>query len=250
MSNFLVMAWLLSLGFVPNSSLETKGVSIQASDYLVQTLGVGFYLADHIGVYSSVEIQETKSHGVYFDPFRSDFLIGGEVYFKSLSIGVSHECDHDIVTGINFHDYNGWESSFEKAYINYFLPVRAASGITITPSITLADQFTERVRIKSSDKKHYFDRIGSNVSPNIFIPEFGLEIECLCLRSRAAFQAGYAIHKHEWAHNQFKLGAELFYKNISLGVDYTNRKNKQEKGGYSLESLTLFVLFRGESSLL
>jgi hypothetical protein len=90
MSNLIVMAWMLSLGFVPNSSLETSNGSIEASNCLVQTLGMDFYLADCICIYSTVEIQETKTHSVYFDPFRSDFLIGGAIYFENFSIGISH----------------------------------------------------------------------------------------------------------------------------------------------------------------
>jgi hypothetical protein len=250
MNDFLVMVWLLSLGFVPNSSLSTKDGSINASNYLVQNFEAGFYLADHIYIYSDVELQETKAHSVYFDPFRGDFLIGGEVYFKNLSIGISHECNHDIVTNLKFHNYNGWESAFEKVYINYFLPVRLASGITITPSIMLADQFTEKVRIKSNDKKHYFDYRKMNVSPNIFFPEFRLEMEYSFLRSSAAFRAGYATDNHEWAYTQFELGAELFYKNISLGLEYANRKDTQQNAGYSLERLELFLRFRGKASLL
>jgi hypothetical protein len=71
------MAWMLSLGFMPSSSLEINGGAINASNCLVQTLGVGFYIADFVHLYSTVEIQETKSQGVYFDPYRGDFLIGG-----------------------------------------------------------------------------------------------------------------------------------------------------------------------------
>jgi hypothetical protein len=250
MSNLIVMTWLLTLGFMPNSLLETRSGSIKASNCMVQTMGVGFYLADHIRIYSTIEIRETKSHGIYFDPFRSDFLIGGEVYFKNLSIGISHECNHDIVTFMDFHDYNGWEAAFDVAYINYTLPIRVASGITITPSIMLADQYSENIRIKSNDTKKYFDYIKLDSSPNVFFPEFGLEIEFLCLRSRVAFRAGYASHNNEWAYTQFILGTELFYKNISLGLDYINRKNMQKNAGYSLEGLRLFVRFQGKSSLL
>jgi hypothetical protein len=250
MSNLIVMTWILSLGFVPNSSLETRGGSIEASNCLVQTFGVGFYLADHICIYSTLEIQDTKMHSIYFDPFRSDFLIGGSVYFKNLSIGISHECNHDIVTNRNFHDYNGWEAVFDKVYINYTMPVRISSGITITPSITLTDQFTEKVRIKKNNKKQYFDYLKMDTSPNIFSPEFRLEMEFFYLRPHAAFQAGYAIHNNEWAYTQFNLGAELFYKNISLGLDYINRKNTQKNTGYSLEGLTLFIRFQGKSDLL
>jgi hypothetical protein len=250
MSNFFVMTWLLSLGFMPASSLETRGGLIQASDCLIQSFGVDFYLADHIKVYGSVELQETKSRGIYFDPFRGDFLIGGALYYKNLSIGISHECNHDIVTNLDFHQHNGWEGSFEKAYIHFFLPVHVASGITITPSLTLTDQFVERLRVKSSDQKHYFDQIGTDVSPNVFFPEFRLETELFFLRASAAFQAGYATHKREWAHTQLELGAELFYKNIALGAAYIDRNNRQERAGYSWESLTLFVRFRGKSSLL
>jgi hypothetical protein len=248
MGNVIVMAWLLSLGFMPNSSMKTTGASIDASNCLVQTLGVGFYLADCVHIYSTVEIQETKSQNIYFDPFRGDFLIGGSVYYKNLSIGISHECNHDIVTNTNFHPYNGWEAGFNKAYINYTIPVTVNSKLTITPSITLADQFGERVRIKSDKKKYFNYRV--DASPNILFSELRLEVEFFCLRSHAAFQAGYAPRNDKWAYTQFNLGAELFYKNISLGLDYTNRKNKQEKAGYSTEGLTLFIRFRGKSSLL
>jgi hypothetical protein len=250
MGNLIVMAWLLSLGFVPNSLLKTSGGSIKASDCLVQTLGVGFYLADCIHIYSTVEIQDTKSHGIYYDPFRSDFLIGGSVYFKNFSIGVSHECNHDIVTNMKFHDYNGWEAGFDKVYINYAIPISLTSKITITPSITLADQFTEKVRIKSNDKKRYFDNIKMDISPNILFPEFRLDMEFFCLRSRVAFQAGITTHNNKWAYTQFDLGLELFYKNISLGLDYINRKNMQNNAGYSLEGLTFFIRFQGKSNLL
>jgi hypothetical protein len=244
------MAWLLSLGFVPNGSLETKGGSIADSGCLVQTFGVGFYIADHVHIYSTVEIQETKSYDIYFDPFRSDFLIGGSIYFKNFSLGISHECNHDIVTNTDFHENNGWEAGFDKVYINYTIPFTVIPGITITPSITLADQLTEVVRIKSSDKKQYFNSTQLNTSPNIFFPEFRLEIELFYLRSRVAFQAGVITHTNEWAYTQLNLGVELFYKNIALGVDCISRKNLQENAGYSLEGLTLFIRFRGKSRLL
>jgi hypothetical protein len=250
MSNLIVMAWLLSLGFEPNISLETTGGSINASNCLVQTFGVGFYLADHIHIYSTVEIQETKSYGIYFDPFRSDFLIGGSIYFKNFSMGVSHECNHDIVTNTDFHENNGWEAGFDQFYINYTIPFSIMPGITITPSITIADQFTEVVRIKSNDKKKYFNTTTVNSSPNIFFPEFRLAMEFFFLRARAAFQAGIITHNTEWAFTQWNLGMELFYQNISLGLDYINRKNFQKDSGYSLEGLTLFIRFRGKSSLL
>jgi hypothetical protein len=244
------MAWMLSLGFVPNSSLKTSGGSIEASNSLVQTLGMGFYLAELLHLYGAVEIQETKSGNIYFDPFRSDFLIGGSVCLKNFSAGISHECNHDIVTNMKFHDYNGWEAAFEEVYINYALPVHIIPGITITPSITLTDQFSERVRIKSNDTKKYFSHNTINISPNIFSPEFRLAMELSHLRFHAACQAGYATHSKECAYTQLDLGMEIFYKNISLGLDYTDRKNTQKNAGYSLEALTLFIRFQGRSSLL
>jgi hypothetical protein len=250
MGNLIVMAWMLFLGFVPNSSLATNNRSIEASNYLTQTLGVGFYLADLLYIYSSVEIRETKSNEIYFDPFRGDYLIGGSIYFGNLSLGISHECNHDIVTNTKFHEYNGWEAAFEKVYINYYMPIHIRSGITITPSITLADQFTETARIKSNDKKNYFSYTPLNISPNIISLEFRLKTEFFYLRSHAAFQAGYAPHNNTWAYNQLNLGAEVFYKNISLGIDYVRRKNMLKNAGYSLDALTLFIRFQGKSSLL
>jgi hypothetical protein len=244
------MAWLLSLGFVPHSSLNTSGASINASNVLVQTFGVGFYLADCVHIYSTVEIQDTKSQEVYFDPFRGDFLIGGSLYFKNLSIGILHECNHDIVTGTNFHAYNGWEAGFNTAYIHYTLPVLERPGIRIMPSITLADQFTELVRIKRNDTKKYFEYTRVDSSPVILFAEFRLEMEFPYLRSHMAFQAGYAPRNSQWSHTQFNFGAEMFYKNISLGLDYIRRDNTQKDAGYSLESLTLFIRFRGTADLL
>jgi hypothetical protein len=250
MSNFFVMAWLLSLGFVPNSSLQTSAGSIDASNYLVQTLGVGFYLANCVHIYSTVEIQETKSRSIYFDPFRGDFLIGGSVYFKNISIGVLHECNHDIVTNTDLHAYNGWEAGFNKAYIKYTIPISIASGVSITPLIMLGDQFTEKVRIKSNDEKEYFGRAKLDISPNILFSEFGFEMELFYLRTYMAFQAGYLPQRNEWAYTQFKLRVELFYKNVSLGLDYITRKKMQRNTGYSFEGLTLFIRFQGKSSLL
>jgi hypothetical protein len=250
MGNFIVMTWMLLLGFVPDSSLKTNNKSIEASNYLTQTLGVGFYLADFMHIYGSVEIRETKSKDIYFDPFRGDYLIGGSIYFKNLSLGVSHECNHDIVTNMNFHKYNGWEAAFEKIYISYALPIRIISGITITPSIMLTDHFNERTRIKSNNKKDYFSSVPASVSPNIISPEFRLQAEIFFLRSHAAFQAGYATHNNALAYRQLNLGAEVFHKNISLGLNYLGRKNMQKKAGYALNELTLFVRFRGKSILL
>jgi len=154
------------------------------------------------------------------------------------------------VTNTDFHDYNGWEAGFGKAYINYAMPFYIISGITITPSITLADQFNERVRIKSNDKRQYFVYNKVDVSPNILFSKFQLEMEFFYLRSRVAFQAGYATHNNEWAYTQFDLGVELFYENISLGLDYIRRTNMQKDTGYSLEGLAVFIRFRGKSSLL
>jgi hypothetical protein len=250
MGNVIIMAWLLSLGFVPNSTLETKSRAIEASNYLVQNFGVGFYVADHLHIYSSVELQETKSGGVYFDPFRGDYLIGAELYHRNLSLGILHECNHDIVTNMQFNRYNGWEAAFERVYLNYFLPIHIMPELTITPSITLSDQFMEKVRIKSNNKEHYFDRLPVAASPNIFSPEIALMVRYHFLRAGAAFEAGYAASNHEWAYTQFRLGAELFYKNVSLGLSYINRKDTQQKAGYSLNRLDLFVRFRGRSSLL
>jgi hypothetical protein len=250
MSNIIVMAWLLSLGFTPNSLTETNGGVINASNCLVQNFGVDFYLADSIHIYSTVEIQETKTWSIYFDPFRCDFLIGGSFYFKNISLGVLHECNHDIVTSTNFHAYNGWEAGFNSAYINYVIPIIIDPKLTITPSITLADQFTEAVRIKNNDKKKYFEYNRIYSSPNILSSEFRLEMKYLYLRSRMAFQAGYAFSTRAWAYTQFNLGAELFYKNVSLGLEYVKRTNKQTNAGYSMEGLTLFIRFRGIINLL
>jgi hypothetical protein len=250
MSNFLVMAWMLSLGFTPKSSLEINGAAINASNCLVQTLGVGFFVADFVHIYSTVEIQETKSRSFYFDPFRGDFLIGGELYFKNFSLGVFHECNHDIMTNTDCNDYNGWEAAFDKAYLGYTLPIHITPAITITPSLTLADQFSERTRIKSNDERQYFGYNKVHTSPNIFFPELRLEVEIPYLRSSVAFQAGYATRNREWAYTQLKVRAEVYYKNISLGVDYVNRRNMQAKAGYSLEGLTLFIRFGQKASLL
>ncbi|MDR2767241.1 MAG: hypothetical protein LBB82_02820 [Treponema sp.] len=244
------MAWILSLGFVPNSSLEISNNSIDASNHLVQTLGMGFYLVDCVHIYSTVEIRETKTHDVYFDPFRSDFLIGGSLYFKNFSLGISHECNHDIVTNLKLHNYNGWEASFDKVYLNYTIPIYTNWGITITPSITLADQFGEKVRIKSNDKKQYFTYSALFISPNILFSALRLEVEFFHLRSYMAAQIGYTPHNNRCAYTQFELGAEIFYKNISLGLGYIKRRNMQEKAGYSLKELMLFIRFRGKSSLL
>jgi hypothetical protein len=250
MSNFIVMAWLLSLGFVPRSSLATSDGSINASNCLIQTFGVGFYVMDFIHIYSTVEIWDTKSRNIYFAPFRSDFLIGGSLYYKNFSIGISHECNHDIVTNTDFHKYNGWEAGFNNVYINYTRPFHIISGITITPSITLADQFSEKVRIKRNNKDQYFTSTKIDISPEILSSEFQLEVEFFCVRSRVAFQAGYMPRHSAWAYTQFNTGAELFYKNISLGFEYVNRKNMQNSAGYSLEGLTLFIRFNGKASLL
>jgi hypothetical protein len=250
MGDLIIMAWLLSLGVVPNSTLETKSRAIEASNYLVQNFGVGFYIADHVHIYSNVELQETKAGGIYFDPFRGDYLIGAELYHRNISLGILHECNHDIVTNMKFNRYNGWEAAFEMVYLNYFLPIYLSPEFVITPSITLADRFLEKVRIKSNDKNHYFDPLPAAASPNIFSPEFALKVKYYYLQAGAAFQAGYAMSNHEWAYTQFRLGAEVFYKNISLGLSYTNRRDIQQKAGYSLERLDLFIRFRGKSSLL
>jgi hypothetical protein len=250
MGDLIIMAWMLSLGFVPNSNLETKSRAIEASNYLVQNIGMGFYLANHIHIYGNVELYETKSRGIYFDPFRGDYLIGAELYHRNLSLGIMHECNHDIVTNMRFNRYNGWEAAFEKAYLHYSLPIYLSPEFVITPSITLADQFLEKVRIKSNDKNHYFDPLPAAASPNIFSPEIALKLRYHFLRAGAAFQAGYATSSHEWAYTQYNLGAELFHKNISLGLNYIKRRDAQQKAGYSLERLDLFVRFQGKSRLL
>jgi hypothetical protein len=134
--------------------------------------------------------------------------------------------------------------------MDYTLPIRIGSTVTITPTITLADQFTETTRIKSNDERQYFGYNKVHVSPNIFFPEFRLAIEIPHLRSHIAFQAGYAPRAGEWAYTQFKAGAEVFYKNISLGIDYVNRENMLANAGYAWEGLTLFVRFGQKSSLL
>jgi hypothetical protein len=211
---------------------------------------VGFHIAEFVHIYSTVEIQETKSQGVYFDPYRGDFLIGGEICYKNFSLGIFHECNHDIMTNTDCHDYNGWEAGFNRAYIDYALPIRLSPTVTITPTITLANQFTEKTRIKSNDEREYFEYNKVHISPNIFFPEFRLEIEIPPQRSYMAFQAGYAPHAGEWTYTQFKARAEVFYKNIALGVDFVKRNNMQEKAGYALEGLTLFVRFGQKSSLL
>jgi hypothetical protein len=244
------MAWMLSFGFIPNSSLETSFGSINASNCLVQTFGVGFYLADFLHIYSTIEIQETKSQSIYFDPFRSDFLIGGSLYFQNLSIGVMHECNHDIVTNTNFHNYNGWEAGFNRAYINYTRSFNIIPGITITPSIVLVDQFTENIRIKSNNEKQYFKSTGLDISPNILFSRIKIETDFFFLRYSMAFQAGYAPVNSEWAYTQFNLGFEIFYKSIALGFDYVKRKNMQKNAGYALQGLTLFIRFQGKSNLL
>ncbi|MDR2476765.1 MAG: hypothetical protein LBD18_03145 [Treponema sp.] len=251
MANLFFTTWLLTLGFIPYSSYEYNLGPLPSvarfDNTFVQTLEVDFYVANILRVYSNVEIREMKAQTIYFDPYRADFRIGAELAYKGFFLGVFHECDHDVVTTFERSRYNGIDGAFADIYAGWQGEFAIHPKVKLQPYAALGirpyDNFFVLVEGSGSSEIGY---PGSNLFAELHL---GADLFDL-VRLRAMFRPEFSLYYRSLACFQYGAGAELRYRNISLGVDWTSQVKLLYPAGSAVSELTIYISFRGQSKLL
>ena len=103
MLSVFVLSWALTLGVVPvQSDLVGGSLAVQDDSRIatIATLSFGITAWERLHIYTDLETyQYYNTGGLCFSPYRADYIFGAEFYInKYVTIGLSHECDHPVVS--------------------------------------------------------------------------------------------------------------------------------------------------------
>lgn len=253
LTNLIIINWLLSVGFIPVSSLEVEENTLFRYDNsFIQAFGVDFTFAETVNLYTSIKIRETKAHGVFFDPYRTDFTFGAEVWHKGFRLGASHECDHDIITDNFFNDYNGLDGAWTDIYLGWTNHFKISDNISLAPVAYIGYRPVDHVYIRPvTDTENYFGTkfIHGNYHNTIY-GRTGVSIEMFkYYYAEFLFQPEYSIEKNEWSSVRGHIVTEGRYRNIALGIDWKMQKRFHHIA-YAMNDFMIYVSFKGKTSLL
>ena len=254
LANLILINWLLSVGFIPASSLEVEENTLyRYNNSFIQTFGVDFTVASIVNIYTTIDVRETKAqHGVYFDPYRTDFVIGAEVWYKGFELGVSHTCDHDIITDNFLNDYNGLEASWTDIYFGWSKDFKIFDNISLTPVAYIGYRPYDHVYIRPvADSANYFGndwRHGNH--HNTMYGKTGVYIDIYkYFYAEFLLQPEYSIEKNDWSSIRGHIVTEGRFRNVALGIDWKLQKRFHHIA-YAMNDFMIYIAFRGETSLL
>ncbi|MDR2515800.1 MAG: hypothetical protein LBC88_00290 [Spirochaetaceae bacterium] len=266
MTDLLLAGWLLYVGIIPFSTYTINDTTRQYTNSVIEHVRLDFYATEYAHIYTTIEVRETKAYEVYFDPYRADFRIGGELRYKNFAMGFWHECNHDIVTNILLNPYNGWDAAFADLYLSWQKPLEVTPSVTLTPLLFAAYQPYNSILLKFQDGEKYLGNIhGPPSNPNDpyfnryedyvvmnhnLIARIGLEAELFgFLYTSLAFQPELSAAYMEWACFNLDFSLELRRRGIALGLSFNNRFDAGVNTGYAAHELRLYAAFRGKAVL-
>lgn len=121
---WFVLSWALTFGFIP--SMDTglmDPYNIQNDMIIVSDNAISskiFLQADmfnHLLIWCSVKTYMYPSDFPFFSPFRDDYSCGLALYSKGIELGIWHECDHGVETGI--YSANWLAADTTEIYIKF-----------------------------------------------------------------------------------------------------------------------------------
>lgn len=118
MIGWLVLSWFLSYSnsYQNQEAFYNKywsmGIDMPCYE---QNIGLTLTAFDHVRASVANKTYAVPSENPYrFRPFRNDYIVSLEIFSKYITVGASHECDHEVYDAKNLNDYMG---NFTKIYV-------------------------------------------------------------------------------------------------------------------------------------
>jgi hypothetical protein len=104
MPSWIVIGWALTFGYMPLtwSSAEPRNYDAPAFE---QTIELEARVLDHVRAWTEVETRDYAYSLTEWFPYQARYRIGIELFAQHLSLGIMHECIHQVVNrsfDINF----------------------------------------------------------------------------------------------------------------------------------------------------
>ena len=250
MANLIISSWLLYLGFMPVANLDIDNVAHPTNSNFIQMAGFDFKIAGFFRVWSEIEVREFKSHDIYFDPYRAGFRIGAELLYKDIVLGVSHECDHDIVTGIRPNTYNGVEMAYNRFYAGWTAKFPVHPSVLLKPALFVGFRDDSFMGLKHPSTEVYFNTFWRYEAFNkIIYPRIQGEADFFDrVKLFAGFQPEFSASKGIWSRAGFNTGIELHYRNAAAGAEWMKHARFDQKS-WAINELRLYLAFKGKAPL-
>ena len=250
-THFVLISWMLSIGYMPFSDVTLNDETSGYKNAFIQEFYINFNIVDAVNIYTEIDVRELKSSSVYFAPHRADFIIGAEAYYKILKVGISHECNHDVIHGIGMNETHGFERGISGVYfdispeikINNFFNARSQArfGLDFTHSFNMRSKYNERAYFNFS--------AGNSFKENIFYSSFGIAFSMLkYLDAFISIKPEYYMTERAWEKLGIHTGLEAKYKNLGIGLDYIYQ-HPLSNTTYTINEIKIFVRFMGKTSL-
>ncbi|MDR2517764.1 MAG: hypothetical protein LBC88_10360 [Spirochaetaceae bacterium] len=261
MANLFLAGWLLYVGIMPVSFMAMEHTplvpgSVPSREFefaYIQRAEFDFYIGRYARFYTGIEIRETKADLIFFAPYRGDFNIGLELFYRDFIAGARHECDHDIVIGSGLTPNNGLDGAFCDIYLAWRKSFPALPRLTLTPAVQIAWQPKTYFNVKPVLQEHYFDYISMfYTGDNTLYVRAALEADFFdFFRLSFAVRPDFSAPHGEWSSISFETGVEARYGGTAIGAAATNRfrLGRGLGSGYTLHELHFYVSFRGTSPL-
>jgi hypothetical protein len=131
MPAWLVLTYLFTIGSVPtqsegieilkNSNKYTYALPLEGQNTSV-TFGLGTELFNIFRIQSEMKsyqtFQEIKNVLPSFMPYRIDYTFKAELFYKNISLGIRHECDHSVISE-SYPTINKYISSETEIYLKF-----------------------------------------------------------------------------------------------------------------------------------
>ena len=207
-----------------------------------------FNIAGVYNLFTTIDIRETKADSIYFDPYRADFTIGMGLYIRDFEFGVTHECNHDVVTGFNFNEYNGWEGAWMNIFLGWSRDFYITDRISITPALYIGYRPYDNLYIKSPTSYYFISYQYGHFNHTMY-GRFGASADFYdFLNVNFLFQPEFSMELGSFNAVKGKIGVEGRFRNVSLGFDWIMQK-RLHTAAYAVNEFVLYISFKGGSSL-
>ncbi|MDR0538884.1 MAG: hypothetical protein LBG74_00045 [Spirochaetaceae bacterium] len=251
LENFIFINWLLSVGFMPFSSMDIgENSTFYQNNSFFQRVEVEFTIANYVNIFTTIDIFETKTYDIYFDPYRANFVIGLELRYNNFELGALHECNHDIITGWDFHEYNGWDVGKNDIYFGWSNEYNIKNPILLKPRLHIGYRPSD-VLFKKPANENVNDYFGSeNLKQGYYNNTLYAGIACSAviyeyLTIDLMFQPEYSLEGYGWNGIKGKIGVWGNYKKVGIGIDWMIQA-RLNKNTYGTNEVRISVRFKGE----
>lgn len=122
--SWLVLSWGLTFGYQPQMyqnivcNLENKYCELDYANSFYEDISISALALNHLHIYGNVKTYDYPEAINKWKPYRADYGIGAEFVYKSLRIGIHHECDHTVLHEFYMRDQEqGYGADITKIYV-------------------------------------------------------------------------------------------------------------------------------------